>query len=535
MKIKNITQIGKKIGLKTKDLYLYGNYKAKIISKKKVDKLADVVLVSAITPTKFGEGKTTTAISLVDSLNYLNKKAILNLREPSLGPYFGLKGGATGGGKNSIQPDEDINLHFNGDFHAITSANNLIASCIDNSIYWGNNLNIDPSTIKFKRCIDMNDRSLRDFNYKINKDGQIIENGFVITAASELMAIFCLCNSEDDFINRVNDIVIGYTFSKKEVYVKDLHISNAIRKLIRHSLYPNLVQTGYNNPCIIHGGPFANIACGCNSLISLNESQKLGDIVVTEAGFGADLGGEKFLDIISQLGNLNPKLVVLVVTIRALKYHGGESQDNLKKEDLVSLEKGLPNMIKHILNLKKFGIDVIVNINKTPFDSEKEINYLAKKCEELGYLYAINTSFEKGEKGGIDLAKKVISYLENNKESNYHPLYKKEQPVKEKIETICKQIYGAKNVIYSAQAELDIENIIANNHQDYYVCIAKTPSSFSDDAKLINAPIDFDIHINRVNLANGAKLIIPITNSVMLLPGLSKVPNACLMENEKND
>ncbi len=533
MKIKKITQVGKKIGLTNKDLYLYGNYKAKIVSSLDSQNLGEVVLVSAITPTKYGEGKTTTAISLVDSLNYLNKKAILNLREPSLGPYFGLKGGATGGGKNSIQPDEDINLHFNGDFHAITSANNLIASCIDNTIYWGNSLDLDPSTIKFKRCIDMNDRSLRDFNYKIKKDGQEVENGFVITAASELMAIFCLAKDEDDFISRVNDIIIGYTYSKKEVYVKDLHISNAIRKLIRQALYPNLVQTGYNNPCVIHGGPFANIACGCNSLISLNQSRKLGDIVVTEAGFGADLGGEKFLDIISQLSNLKPKLAVLVVTIRALKYHGGETQDNLKQEDLTALEKGIPNMIKHVSNLKKFGIDVIININKTPFDTKKEIDFLVNKCEELNLMYAINSSYQVGQKGGVELARKVIDYLENHKQSNYHPLYTKQQDVKEKIEIICKQIYGAKNVIYSLQAEQDIKDIKENHHDKYYVCIAKTPSSFSDDAKLINDPKDFDIHINRVNLANGAKLIIPITNSVMLLPGLGKVPNAVLMEKEE--
>lgn len=535
MKMKKIYNVSKKLGLSKKDLFLYGDYKAKVVSSTSSSKNGDVVLVTAITPTKYGEGKTTTAISLADSLNYINQNAVLNLREPSLGPYFGLKGGATGGGKNSIMPDEDINLHFNGDFHAITSANNLIASCIDNQIYWGNKLNINPSIITFKRCIDMNDRCLRDISYKIRKDDQVTNSGFVITAASEMMAIFCLAEDEEDFISRVNDIIIGYTFDDKELYVKDLHISNAIRKLMHQALYPNLVQTGYNNPCLIHGGPFANIACGCNSLISLSLARKVSDIVVTEAGFGADLGGEKFLDIISDIGNIKPKVAVLVVTIKALKYHGGEDESNLKEVDLPALEKGLPNMIRHVENLKKFGIDVIININKTPFDSKKEIDFLVKKCDELGYISAVNTSYEDGVKGGIELAKKVSSYLKIHKTSSYHPLYNKNLNIEEKIEIISKQIYGASKVEYSTKALEDIKNIYKYNHQNYHVCMAKTPSSFSDDAKLINAPSDFTLHVNRVNLSNGAKLIVPVTNSVMLLPGLSKVPNAVLMENEKND
>ena len=535
MKMKKIYNVSKKIGLSKKDLFLYGDYKAKVISSSSSSKKGDVVLVTAITPTKYGEGKTTTAISLADSLNFLNKKAVLNLREPSLGPYFGLKGGATGGGKNSIMPDEDINLHFNGDFHAITSANNLIASCIDNEIYWGNKLNINPSTITFKRCIDMNDRCLRDISYKIRKDDQTTSSGFVITAASEMMAIFCLAKDEEDFISRVNDIIIGYTFDEKELYVKDLHISNAIRKLMHQALYPNLVQTGYNNPCLIHGGPFANIACGCNSLISLTLAQKVADIVVTEAGFGADLGGEKFLDIISTIGNIKPKVAVLVVTIKALKYHGGEDESNLKEIDLDALEKGLPNMIRHVNNLRKYGIDVIININKTPFDSKKEIDFLVDKCNKLGYMCAVNNSYEIGVKGGLDLANKVIDYLSSCKESSYHPLYNKELNIEQKIEIISKEIYGASKVEYSNQAIEDIKKIYRYNHQDYHVCMAKTPSSFSDDAKLINAPTDFTIHVNKVNLSNGAKLIVPVTNSVMLLPGLSKLPNAVLMENEKND
>ena len=531
MKAKNISLIAKKINLSRKDVLLYGNYKAKVIKKPNLNHRGKLVLITAMTPTKFGEGKTTTAISLVDALNFLNRNAILNLREPSLGPYFGLKGGATGGGKNSIEPDEDINLHFNGDFHAITSTNNLIASCIDNVLYWGNSLDLDPSTIKFKRCIDMNDRNLREIDININKAIPSRHTGFVITAASELMAVFCLAKDKDDFIEKVNNIIVGYSYSKKEITVRDLNISGAISKLMKDALYPNLVQTGYNNPCIIHGGPFANIACGCNSIISLKTSLSLADIVVTEAGFGADLGAEKFFDIISQECDLKPSVAVLVVSIRALKLHGGANEESLTSQDVKAVKAGLANMIRHIENLKKFGVDVIVNIGKFASDTSDEIQVVIDYCLSHSIKFAVNDSYSKGVKGGVELAQQVIYSLENGV-SNYHPLYSKQLPIKEKIDIICKEIYRAKEVIYSPQALADIENIEKYNHDKQYICMAKTPSSFSDDAKLLNAPDDFAIHIKEVDLANGAGLIIPITGSIMLLPGLPKIPNACKMKED---
>jgi len=524
--MQQILKVAKKIGLSKKDLILYGDYKAKIKKLEKADKKAKVVLMTAITPSKYGEGKTTNAISLADSLNYLNVKTILNLREPSLGPVFGLKGGAVGGGKNVIEPSMDINLHFNGDFHAITSTNNLIASCIDNTLYWGNSLNLDPSTITFKRCLDMNDRNLREFPIEINKQKDLRNAGFVITAASELMAIFCLSKDEDDFINKVNNIIIGYTYDKKELHVSDLNISNSIRLLMKDALLSNLVQTGYHNPCIIHGGPFANIACGCNSIISLKQATSLGDVVVTEAGFGADLGAEKFIDIVSRLGGIKPDLACLVVTVRALKLHGGVLDEDLEKENISAIKEGLKNMQRHIDNLHNFGLKVVVCLSKFSFDTKKELEFVSSYLKEHDIPYAINLSYMKGVKGGLDLAKVVISEL-NKKENDIKYVYDFNEDVKAKIEKICKNIYHASDVEYTSKALEDIENIEHYGHGNLPICMAKTPNSFTDDAKILNAPNNFKIHIKRVNLANGAGLIIPITGSIMLLPGLPKVPNAC--------
>lgn len=527
--MKKITSICKKLNLKSKDIIPYGYYKAKINNIENPSKQGKIVLVSAITPTKYGEGKTTNAISITDSLNAIGVCTILNLREPSLGPVFGLKGGATGGGKNSIIPDMDINLHFNGDFHAITSANNLIACCIDNTIYYGNSLNLDPNTIKFKRCIDMNDRVLREFTIKDKKDSEPRKEGFVITAASELMAIFCLATSLEDFLDRVENILIGYTYSNEEVLVKQLHIRNAIKLLIKDALKSNLVQTGYASPCIIHGGPFANIACGCNSLISLKQSLCLADVVVTEAGFGADLGAEKFINIISRVGNIKPSVVCLVVTLRALKLHGGALETELDKENIQALQEGFKNMDRHIENLQNFNVKVVVSISKFSFDTKKELDLVCSYLKNKGIKYAINTSYTDGIKGGLSLAQVIKEELEKeDKELSF--TYEFNQTIEEKITAIAKKIYHASKVEFSSEALEDIRLIEKYHHDILPICMAKTPNSFSDDPKLLNAPNDFTLHIKRVNLSLGASLIVPLTGNVMLLPGLPKVPNACNME-----
>ena len=525
MKAKNISLIAKKINLSRKDVLLYGNYKAKVIKKPNLNHRGKLVLITAMTPTKFGEGKTTTAISLVDALNFLNRNAILNLREPSLGPYFGLKGGATGGGKNSIEPDEDINLHFNGDFHAITSTNNLIASCIDNVLYWGNSLDLDPSTIKFKRCIDMNDRNLREIDININKAIPSRHTGFVITAASELMAVFCLAKDKDDFIEKVNNIIVGYSYSKKEITVRDLNISGAISKLMKDALYPNLVQTGYNNPCIIHGGPFANIACGCNSIISLKTSLSLADIVVTEAGFGADLGAEKFLDIISQECDLKPSVAVLVVSIRALKLHGGQEFDDLNIKNVEALEKGSANLFKHYESLSKFNLPIVIAINHFDSDDEEEIRTLEKLLRERNIKFAFLDGFIKGGAGAIDLANKVLEVLDT-KEKDIEYIYDLNDSIENKINNIAKEIYGAKDVKFSDLALEKIEEIKKLNASNYYICMAKTPNSLSDDPKLLNVPKDFTLNVKDIYVSNGAKFIVVLTGNVLTMPGLPKNPRA---------
>ncbi len=536
MSLKNIYEISRKLNIPDKYVEPYGQYKAKInlsyyeeIKNKKDGKL---VLVTAITPTKAGEGKTTTTIALLDGLNLIGVNALSCLREPSLGPVFGLKGGATGGGKVSIEPSEDINLHFNGDFHALTSSINLISAVLDNHIYQGNELNIDPNKVVWKRALDINDRTLREITIgqgsKVN--GVERKDGFVITVASELMAVFCLAIDEEDFVNRVKKIIVAYTYDNKPITINDLKISNAIRKLMKQAFMPNLVQTLENNPSFVHGGPFANIAHGCNSIISTKMALKLADVVVTEAGFGADLGAEKFLDIKCQEANLSPDLVVMVATIRALKMHGGQDLNEIEKENIDALNIGIDNLKQHLENIKKYGLNVVVAINHFASDHQSEIDVLKKWCVDNNYKVSFLDGFMQGGKGAVDLANIVKDELENNK-SNYHSLYSKDSPIKEKIETICKEIYRADNVEYSQQALEDIVRYEQMGFQNAYICMAKTPNSFTDDPNLLNAPRNFSIHIRSVNLSSGANFIIPLTGSILTMPGLPKVPKAVKMEN----
>ncbi len=528
--MKHIYDIAKKLGLSEKDIEPYGIDKAKIhtnnINNSNKGKL---ILVTAITPTKAGEGKTTCSIALADGLSAINKKVCLALREPSLGPVFGIKGGATGGGKVCVIPQEDINLHFTGDMHALTSANNLISAIIDNHIFQGNELDIDPERVVFKRCMDMNDRALRNITIGQGKgNGVVRDDGFNITVATELMAILCLCNDEQDFKERLNSITVAYNKLGEPIRVKDLRISNAVMKLMKNALMPNLVQTLYSTPAIIHGGPFANIAHGCNSIIATKTALSLADYVVTEAGFGSDLGAEKFLDIKCRVADLNPSLIVLVATIRALKSHGGAI--NLEEENLDALEKGFDNLKIHAENMISFNKKIVIAINHFSSDTEKEINLLKTWCDKNGYPYAFTDGFIEGQKGCIELANKVIETIESSKETELTNVYDLKDTIKDKIEKVAKKIYRADKVEYSELALAQIEEYEKAGYGDFYVCIAKTPLSLSDNQKLINAPIGHTIHVKRINLATGAKFLIPITGSILTMPGLPKVPAAVKME-----
>lgn len=535
MELRNIYEISRKIGIDDTYVEPYGKYKAKInlsINEKLKEKEdGKLVLVTAITPTKFGEGKTTISIALQEGLRRLNQNSMLCLREPSLGPVFGLKGGATGGGKVTVEPHDDINLHFTGDMHALTSSINLISAVIDNSIFQGNPLNIDSTKVVWKRAMDMNDRSLREIEIALGeKNGVVRKDGFIITVASELMAILCLSSSLDDFKNRVNKITVAYTYENTPITVKDLRISNAICKLMYDAIKPNLVQTGENNPCLIHGGPFANIAHGCNSLIATKMGLKLADIVVTEAGFGSDLGAEKFLDIKCQEGNIKPSLVVMVATIRALKVHGGQILDAIDELNLDALKSGVKNLKRHLENMKKYGLDVVVAINHFSFDHQEEIDYLVSWCKENDYQVSFVDGYLKGGEGSVDLAKIVLEKLKNP--SNYHPLYKKEEPIKTKIEKIAKEIYHADKVEYSLKAEESIKKYQDMGYDKTYICIAKTPQSFTDDAKILNAPDNFTLHVKEVNLSSGANFLVVLTGNILTMPGLPKIPQAVKMEDE---
>ena len=534
--MKNIYEIAKKAGIAEKYVIPYGSDKAKIdlainetLKNKENGKL---VLVTAITPTKAGEGKTTSSIALTDGLNYIGVPSLACLREPSLGPVFGLKGGATGGGKVSLYPAEDINLHFTGDLHALTSSINLIAAVIDNHIFQGNELRIDPDRILWKRALDMNDRALRSVTImQDEKKGTPRHDEFVITVASELMAIFCLAKDAEDFQHRVNEIIVALDVNGDPVRLKDLRISNAVMKLMRQAINPNLVQTLEGNPVIIHGGPFANIAHGCNSIIATKLALKLAPIVVTEAGFGADLGAEKFLDIKCRVGGLKPDAVVMVATIRALKLHGGQTYEELDQENIEALLAGTANLKHHMDTIAKYGVPAVICINHFASDTERETEALKAWCKQEGFEYAFCTGFADGAKGCQELAKLVKKTLEE-KESHYHPLYDENLPIKDKIDIICKEVYGAKQVIYKEDAEEQIRRFEALGFAKTPVCIAKTPLSITANPKIQGAPTDFDITVKEVRLSAGAGFIVALTGSIMTMPGLPKVPAAVKMEDE---
>ena len=536
MPLKPIYEIAKIAHIPEECVEPYGKYKAKI-DYSLFDAVKDrpdgkLVLVTAITPTKAGEGKTTTSIALAEGMAKIGQEALLCLREPSLGPVFGIKGGATGGGLASIAPSEDINLHFTGDMHALTSSINLIAAIIDNSIYQGNPLRIDANRVVWKRAMDMNDRALRNVNVAGgDPNGTPREDHFVITVASELMAILCLATSEEDFQNRVNSILVAYDLDGKPIFLKDLKISHAIMKLMRQALKPNLVQTLENNPVLVHGGPFANIAHGCNSLFATKLGLKLAPIVITEAGFAADLGAEKFLDIKCRVGGLHPDCVVLVATIRALKMHGGQPFEELANKDCDALRNGLENLKIHYENLRKYGLPVVVAINHFASDDPEEIEVLRQYCLDNGYPVEFLDGFLRGGEGSIDLAKRVVATLESTS-SSYHPLYDLNLPIKEKIEAICKEIYRAGNVVYSETALKQIAEYEALGYGDAYVCIAKTPQSLTDDPKVLGAPQGFTISIREVNLSAGARFVVPLTGQILTMPGLPKVPAAVKMEDQ---
>ena len=526
-----ITEVVKEIGLTADDLELYGKYKAKISNEylKKIEgnKKGKLILVTAINPTPAGEGKTTTSVGLGQAFGKLGKKAIIALREPSLGPCFGIKGGAAGGGYAQVVPMEDLNLHFTGDFHAITSANNLLAALLDNHIQQGNALRIDTRQIVWKRCLDMNDRVLRNVVVGLgNKtDGFVREDHFVITVASEIMAILCLATDLEDLKDRLGKIIVAYDLDGKPVTAKDLQAVGAMAALLKDAILPNVIQTLEHTPALVHGGPFANIAHGCNSVRATTAALSMADYVVTEAGFGADLGAEKFFDIKCRQAGLSPDAVVLVATIRALKYNGGVPKAELSAENVEALEKGIVNLEKHIENLQKYKVPVVVTLNSFVTDSEAEIAFVKQFCEERGCEFAISEVWEKGGEGGIALAEKVLKTLEE-KESHFAPLYPRELPLTEKIETVAKEIYGAKGVNYTAAAKKQLAKLTELGFGDLPVCMAKTQYSLSDDPALLGRPKDFDITVREAYVSAGAGFVVVLTGAVMTMPGLPKQPAA---------
>ena len=526
-----ITEVVKEIGLTPDDLELYGKYKAKISNEylKKIEgnKKGKLILVTAINPTPAGEGKTTTSVGLGQAFGKLGKKAIIALREPSLGPCFGIKGGAAGGGYAQVVPMEDLNLHFTGDFHAITSANNLLAALLDNHIQQGNALRIDTRQIVWKRCLDMNDRVLRNVVVGLGSktDGFVREDHFVITVASEIMAILCLATDLEDLKERLGKIIVAYDLDGKPVTAKDLQAVGAMAALLKDAILPNVIQTLEHTPALVHGGPFANIAHGCNSVRATTAALSMADYVVTEAGFGADLGAEKFFDIKCRQANLSPDAVVLVATIRALKYNGGVPKTELSAENVEALEKGIVNLEKHIENLQKYKVPVVVTLNSFVTDSEAEIAFVKQFCEERGCEFAISEVWEKGGEGGIALAEKVLKTLEE-KESHFAPLYPSELPLTEKIETVAKEIYGAKGVNYTAAAKKQLAKLTELGFGDLPVCMAKTQYSLSDDPALLGRPKDFDITVREAYVSAGAGFVVVLTGAVMTMPGLPKQPAA---------
>lgn len=526
-----VVEIAKQLGMKEDDLELYGKYKAKI-SEEYLSSLQDkpdgkLILVTAINPTPAGEGKTTTGIGLAQAFGKLGKKAILALREPSLGPCFGIKGGAAGGGYSQVVPMEDLNLHFTGDFHAVTSANNLLAALLDNHIQQGNALGIDTRQIIWKRCLDMNDRVLRNIVVGLGAkaDGTVREDHFVITVASEIMAILCLASDMHDLKRRLGNIIVAYTYDGQPVTASDLNAVGAMAALLKDAMKPNLIQTLEHTPALIHGGPFANIAHGCNSIRATRSALKMADYVITEAGFGADLGAEKFFDIKCRIAGIKPDVSVLVATIRALKYNGGIPKGELSAENMDALKKGIANLEKHIENLHKYDVPIVVTLNSFVTDTQAEIDYVKQFCEERNCEFALSNVWEKGGEGGIDLANKVFYTIEE-KRSGFHPLYEDALPLKDKIRMVAKEIYGAEDVVYISGAEKQLQKLEESGFGNLPVCMAKTQYSLSDDASLLGRPEGFTITVREVYVCAGAGFVVALTGAVMTMPGLPKEPAA---------
>ena len=529
--MKHIKEVAVQAGISEDELEFYGKYKAKLSdelwNRIKDNEDGKLVLVTAINPTPAGEGKTTTSVGLGQAFAKLGKKAMIALREPSLGPCFGIKGGAAGGGYAQVVPMEDLNLHFTGDFHAITSANNLLAAMLDNHIQQGNTLGIDPRQIVWKRCVDMNDRVLRNIVVGLGRktDGMVREDHFVITVASEIMAILCLADDLADLKRRLGRIIVAYNFKGEPVTADDLQATGAMAALLKDAIKPNLIQTLEHTPALVHGGPFANIAHGCNSVRATKMALKLSDITVTEAGFGADLGAEKFFDIKCRMAGLKPNAVVLVATVRALKYNGGVAKADLAEENLDALAKGIVNLEKHIENIQKYGVPVIVTLNSFVTDTDAENAFIEKFCRERGCEFALSEVWEKGGEGGVDLAQKVLETLET-KESDFHTLYNDELSLKDKIRTIAQEIYGAHDVVYEPAAEKQLAKIESMGFGSFPICMAKNQYSLSDDATKLGRPENFDIHIREVYVSAGAGFVVALTGAVMTMPGLPKVPAA---------
>jgi len=538
-KLKPITEVAKTIGLEEDDLELYGKYKAKI-AYHVWDRIKDnpdgkLILVTAINPTPAGEGKTTTTVGLGMALSKIGKKAMIALREPSLGPCFGIKGGAAGGGYAQVVPMEDINLHFTGDFHAVTSAHNLLAAMLDNHLQQGNELNIDPRQVVFRRVMDMNDRALRNIVIGLGgrTEGVPRQSGFDITVASEIMAILCLADDLMDLKERFGKIVVAYTYDGKPVTAHDLGAEGAMALLMKDAIKPNLVQTLENTPVFIHGGPFANIAHGCNSVVATKMGLKLADYLVTEAGFGADLGAEKFFDLKCRYAGLKPDITVIVATVRALKMNGGVAKENLGTENLEALAKGIANLEKHIENVRKFGVPAVVAINRFPTDTEAELDFVRKRCAELGVKVALSEVFTKGGEGGIELAETVLQVLETEP-SNFKFLYENDLSIEEKIETICKEIYGADGVVFTKEAQNAIKKFKELGYGHLPVCMAKTQYSLTDDPSILGRPSGFKITVREARLSAGAGFIVAITGTIMTMPGLPKRPAAMNMDIDKD-
>ena len=538
-KPKDIREIAKKLNIEEDYIDLYGKYKAKVdynLLKNSSNKKAKVILTTAINPTPAGEGKTTTTIGVADALSKLGKNTLVALREPSLGPVFGIKGGAAGGGYAQVIPMEDINLHFTGDLHAIGAANNLLAAMLDNHIHQGNELNIDTRTITWRRCVDMNDRQLRNIVDGLGSraDGFAREDGFDITVASEIMAIFCLANDISDLKEKLGRIIVAYNYEGKPVTASDLKANGAMAALLKDALKPNLVQTLEGTPAFIHGGPFANIAHGCNSVIATKMAMNFADYVVTEGGFGADLGAEKFLDIKCRMANIKPSAVIVVATVRALKYNGGVSKDNLNNENLEALEAGLPNLLKHIENITQvFKLPAVVAINEFPTDTEAEINLVKEKCEELGVNVAVSQVWAKGGEGGIELAKEVLRLIDEE-ENNFNFCYESELSIEEKINAIATKIYGADGVDFTPQARKELDKLESLGFGHMPICIAKTQYSLTDDATKLGRPKNFKITVRQLNVSAGAGFIVALTGNIMKMPGLPKVPAAERIDIDEN-